>query len=45
MPEGEEMFRYHGYRCNCPEPPMPKPMEPTAMDLADEAEAIAASVS
>lgn len=24
MPEGEEMFKYHGYSCDCPKPPMPK---------------------
>lgn len=22
MPEGEEMFKYHGYSGNCPRPPM-----------------------
>jgi hypothetical protein len=25
MPEGEEMFKYHGYSGNCPKPPPPKP--------------------
>ena len=24
MPEGEEMFKYHGYSGNCPKPPLPK---------------------
>lgn len=24
MPEGEEMFCYHGYSCPCPKPPLPK---------------------
>ena len=22
MPEGEEMFRFHGYSCSCPKPPL-----------------------
>lgn len=26
MPPGEEMFFYHGYSCDCPKPPLPKPM-------------------
>ena len=25
MPEGEEMFKYHGYSCPCPKPPLPRP--------------------
>jgi hypothetical protein len=25
MPEGEEMFVYHGYSGACPRPPVPKP--------------------
>ena len=25
MPEGEEMFEYHGYSGNCPKPPMTTP--------------------
>lgn len=24
MPEGEEMFKYHGYSGDCPKPPMPR---------------------
>ena len=24
MPEGEEMFKFHGYSGNCPKPPLPK---------------------
>lgn len=24
MPEGEEMFYYHGYSCPCPKPPLPR---------------------
>ena len=24
MPEGEEMFYYHGYSCPCPKPPLQK---------------------
>lgn len=23
MPEGEEMFKFHGYSGNCPKPPLP----------------------
>lgn len=25
MPEGEEMFKYHGYSGACPKPPLPRP--------------------
>lgn len=25
MPEGEEMFKFHGYSCDCPKPPLPRP--------------------
>lgn len=25
MPEGEEMFKFHGYSGNCPKTPLPKP--------------------
>ena len=25
MPLGEEMFKYHGYSCECPKTPLPKP--------------------
>jgi hypothetical protein len=25
MPEGEQMFKYHGYSGNCPKPPLPRP--------------------
>ncbi len=25
MPEGEEMFKFHGYSGPCPKPPLPKP--------------------
>ena len=24
MPEGEEMFRYHGFSGDCPRPPLPR---------------------
>ena len=24
MPDGEEMFKFHGYSSNCPKPPMPR---------------------
>lgn len=24
MPQGEEMFKYHGYSGNCPMPPLPR---------------------
>jgi hypothetical protein len=27
MPEGEEMFKFHGYSGPCPRPPLPKPVE------------------
>jgi hypothetical protein len=25
MPDGEEMFKFHGYSGECPKPPLPKP--------------------
>lgn len=25
MPEGEEVFRFHGYSCPCPGPALPAP--------------------
>ena len=28
MPEGEEMFKFHGYSGNCPKPPLPKSETP-----------------
>lgn len=27
MPAGEEMFKYHGYSCDCPKPPLPRPVK------------------
>jgi hypothetical protein len=33
MPEGEAMFRYHGYSGPCPKPP--KPAEPEAPDSGE----------
>lgn len=29
MPEGEEMFKFHGYSGPCPKPPLPKPAKET----------------
>lgn len=25
MPAGEEMFKFHGFSCECPKPPLPRP--------------------
>lgn len=33
MPEGETMFRYHGYSCPCPLPPLPRKTAPLADKL------------
>lgn len=33
MPEGEQMFKYHGYSGNCPKPPLPRP--PTDKEMLD----------
>ena len=30
MPEGEEVFKYHGYSGNCPKPPLPQEPGPIA---------------
>lgn len=27
MPEGEEMFKFHGYSGACPRPPLPRPLK------------------
>lgn len=34
MPEGETMFKYHGYSGPCPKPPLPRPVT-LADGLAD----------
>jgi len=36
MPEGEEMFNYHGYSGPCPKPPLQKPATRTAAILLSE---------
>lgn len=28
LPKGEEMFKLHGYSCDCPKSPLPKQSEP-----------------
>lgn len=39
MPEGEEMFKYHGFSGSCPKPPLPKPAIGAVVEylLRDEA--------
>lgn len=32
MPEGEEMFQYHGYSGPCPKPPLSKPKLDTVVE-------------
>lgn len=27
MPSGEEMFKFHGYSCDCPKPPLRSPAQ------------------
>jgi hypothetical protein len=44
MPDGEEMFKYHGYSSDCPKPPKPDAMNmcktcATRMPSAHEKEA------
>ena len=34
MPEGEEMFKYHGYSGPCPKPPLPR--KPALRDVAQK---------
>ncbi len=34
MPEGEEMFYYHGYSGDCPKPPLPKIIPPISEKIA-----------
>lgn len=38
MPEGEEMFNYHGYSCDCPKPPLKKEKYEITDGHAEEAE-------
>ena len=33
MPEGETMFKYHGYSGPCPKPPLPKPAAAPEVDV------------
>lgn len=33
MPQGEEMFKYHGYSGQCPKPPLPKKTVLTERDI------------
>jgi hypothetical protein len=35
MPEGEEMFKYHGYSGACPKPPLPRQPVKTHEDRAN----------
>ncbi|HVJ09716.1 MAG TPA: hypothetical protein VM554_15165 [Acidisarcina sp.] len=35
MPQGEEMFKYHGYSGGCPKPPMPKTMSGVELIAAE----------
>lgn len=44
MPEGEEMFAFHGYSGPCPAPPLPV-MKAGAAALIDKAQEARASVS
>lgn len=32
MPEGETMFKFHGYSGSCPKPPLPKDAQPRVTD-------------
>lgn len=36
MPEGEEMFYYHGYSGTCPKPPLPAVIASTAKEIASQ---------
>jgi hypothetical protein len=36
MPEGETMFKYHGYSGSCPKPPLPKTDNPSSPMTAEE---------
>jgi hypothetical protein len=36
MPEGEEMFKFHGYSGNCPKPPLPTEPKKTYEQLKSE---------
>lgn len=36
LPEGEEMFRYHGYSGPCPKPPLPSTTQDTIRNKVAE---------
>lgn len=36
MPEGEEMFNYHGYSGGCPKPPLAKDVVPETLQQAEQ---------
>ena len=36
MPEGEEMFKYHGYSGNCPKPPLPRGDTPRIDEMSND---------
>ena len=38
MPEGEEMFKIHGYSGNCPKPPLPQALTSSTQDRIAELE-------
>lgn len=47
MPEGEEMFKFHGYSGNCPKPPLPSKSDgaETLDTIAAQAATIAAQAA
>lgn len=40
MPEGEEMFKYHGYSGPCPKPPLPREQTTTIILTRDAFDAL-----
>ena len=40
MPNGETMFKYHGYSGRCPKPPLPKTIETAMIDRAEVEEKV-----
>ena len=42
MPEGEEMFKFHGYSGPCPKPPLPKPNKKTGRAIEPVGEVVIA---
>lgn len=44
MPPGEEMFKFHGYSCDCPKPPLPRPETVTLILKREDYDALVKAI-